>query len=175
MKKSADIFVGKFESFFWIRVNGRGTFQISPLIKEALEQEASSGWPDYVIDLEECPGMDSTFMGTLAGIGMRLQKLKEGRLSILGTDAKNRNSLEELGLDYLMEIEPEGRAWEGRLDEIRAGLNQFFGEEENSGEDHILESHENLCEADSSNQERFKTVLEVMGSNKFSPSSDKPD
>ena len=177
VKPSAQIFTGEFESILWIRVVGRGTFQASPPIKELVEHEMANDRSSFVIDLEECSGMDSTFMGMLAGIGMRLRKRGSGQLSIVGTCEKSRDSLDELGLSYLMEIEPEEGPWMDSIEEIRKGLTPL-GESESgsdSKEAHILECHENLCDADESNTERFKTVLEVMGSDKISPASDKPD
>lgn len=156
-------------------MEGRGTFQISSPIKDFVEAESSAGRSEYVIDLEACPGMDSTFMGMLAGIGMRIKKKGRGGLSIVGTSQKNRDSLEELGLDYLMEIEPSNAPWSNGIESIRSGLSRLEDGLPSSNEAHILECHENLCDADESNAERFKTVLEVMGSKKVTPASGKRD
>jgi len=164
-----------FESHVWIRPGGRGTFQVSPTIKNFGEEQIAAGKTKLVIDLEACTGMDSTFMGMLAGLGMLLKKKGEGQLSIVGTSEKTKSSLEELGLNHLMEIEPESGPWIGNLEEARMGLRPL-GEKENSAkEEHILECHENLCDADSENYERFETVLSVMGSKKTNPSKRKPD
>jgi len=155
-------------------VKGRGTFQASPPIKEIVEKEMTDGRLQFVIDLQECSGMDSTFMGMMAGIGMRLRKNEAGQLSIMGTNEKNRDSLDELGLSYLMEIEPEDGPWTHQIEEIRSRLHPL-GETISGGkEEHILECHENLCDADESNAKRFKTVLEVMGSDRGNPGSDTP-
>ena len=37
---------------------------------------------EFIVDLCNCPVMDSTFMGTLAGISLWLGKLGEGSLSV---------------------------------------------------------------------------------------------
>jgi anti-sigma B factor antagonist len=175
VKPSAKISIGEFESILWIRVEGRGTFQTSAPIKELVEKEMTSGRSQFVIDLEECSGMDSTFMGMMAGIGMRLRKRGGGQLSIVGTCEKSRDSLDELGLAYLMEIEPEEGPWTNQIEEIRRCLGVLGDPSSDGMEEHILECHENLCDADDSNAERFKTVLEVLGSDKVNPGNDKPD
>ena len=175
VKPSVQILTGEFESSLWIRIEGRGTFQTSPPVKELVEKEMEEGRLQFIIDLEECSGMDSTFMGMMAGVGMRLRKRGEGELSIVGTTEKSRDSLDELGLSYLMEIEPEDAPWSDQIDEIRRGLALLDESSIGGKEEHILECHENLCDADESNTERFKTVLEVMGSDKISPVSDTPD
>lgn len=164
----------KFESLVWIRPEGRGTFQVSPSIKEFGESRVAAGENDLVVDLEACSGMDSTFMGMLAGLGMLLKKKGEGQLSIVGTSDKTRASLEELGLNHLMEIEPETGAWIGRLEDARSDLRPLKDQSQAPKEEHILECHENLCDADSENFDRFETVLGVMGSKKVNPSKNTP-
>ena len=118
--------------------------------------------------------MDSTFMGMLAGLGMLLKKNGKGQLSIVGTTEKTKASLEELGLNHLMEIEPNTGPWIGKLDEARNDLRPLDDQKNTPKEEHILECHENLCDADSENFERFETVLGVMGSKKVNPSKSKP-
>lgn len=174
VKPSAHIFTGEFESILWIRIEGRGTFQNSAPIKELVEKEMVRGRSQFVIDLEKCSGMDSTFMGMMAGVGMRLRKKGEGQLSIVGTSEKSRDALEELGLSYLMEIEPEDGPWHNEIGNVRGSLGPLGVSTSVGKEGHVLECHENLCDADDSNAERFKTVLEVMGSKKINPANDKP-
>jgi anti-anti-sigma regulatory factor len=164
-----------FESHVWIRPEGRGTFQVSPSIKNFGESQITAGRSNLVVDLGACTGMDSTFMGMLAGLGMLLKKNGEGQLSIVGTTEKTKASLEELGLNHLMEIEPNTGPWIGKLDEARNDLRPLDDQENGPREEHILECHENLCDADGENFERFETVLGVMGSKKVNPSKSKPD
>ena len=75
-----------------------------------------------MVDLGECTGMDSTFMGTLAGMAARLSALDRGVLQIADPGERNRRSLEDLGLDFLMEIDPPAAVWRGRVDAIRSRL-----------------------------------------------------
>jgi len=141
----------------WFRPEGKGTFMSSPAVKESAEARIDGGARQIVIDLEACTGMDSTFMGMLAGLAKVLKKVG-GSLEIVGTSDKNRHSLEELGLNAMMEIS------EDRPDhaEIRKGYVLVSGEQAPGKEDHILECHENLCDADERNEKTFKSVLEVL-------------
>lgn len=147
---------------------------MSPSIKEFGEKQIEAGERQLVVDLEACAGMDSTFMGMLAGLGMLLRKKGEGELSIVGTTDKTKALLEELGLNHLMEIEPDSGPWIGNMDEARSDLRPLDDQAPPAKEEHILECHENLCDADSDNVDRFKTVLSVMGSKKITPSNDTP-
>ena len=138
MDATGQVLSKKFESLVWIRPEGRGTFQISPAIKEFGESQVAAGERHLVIDLEACTGMDSTFMGMLAGLGMLLRKKDGGRLCVLGTSVKTRALLEELGLGHLMEIEPESGPWLGKLEQARAELKPLDEQTSAVKEDHIL-------------------------------------
>jgi anti-sigma B factor antagonist len=93
MKDASPIFTKRFESYIWIRPEGRGTFLESSIIKDLVGSSAEDGISNFIIDLEACPGMDSTFMGMLAGLGIGFRKNKKGEISIVGTTKKTRASL----------------------------------------------------------------------------------
>lgn len=108
--------------------------------------------------------MDSTFMGTLAGLANRLKE-NGGELEVADAGEKNRASLEDLGLDFLMEIEPEEAVWKGLEDKARdflklkvAGMRA--GTQMHTR--HILEAHQLLSEANEGNQEKFSGVVSLL-------------
>lgn len=135
---------------------------MSPAIKSAVEEEIASRRTLIYVDLAGCTGMDSTFMGMLAGLSMMLRKAQAPQLTIIEPGKKNQASLEELGLSQMMNLNPNDGAWEGELADIRAGLIPLESRNGAGREDHILECHENLCDADDSNKARFESVLEVL-------------
>jgi anti-sigma B factor antagonist len=174
VKSPSPILTGQLDSLVWIRPEGRGTFIESPLVENFVNAALETGRTGFVVDLEACPGMDSTFMGMLAGLGITFRRRGAGKLTILGTTEKTKASLIELGLHYLSSIEPAEGPWKGRLDEFRSGLIPIAEDDETDKESHVLKCHENLCVADDKNLERFKTVLDLLGSDLTSGSSDKP-
>jgi hypothetical protein len=118
-----------------------------------------------VVDLGACGGMDSTFMGTLAGMAARLSALEGGTLQIAEPGERNRRSLEDLGLDFLMEIDPPGTAWRGRVDEIRRGLHpqQAPGAlAQGQRARHVLEAHQQLSDLNDSNARSFAGVVTLL-------------
>jgi len=52
----------------WVRVEGKGSFLNSGNLKEFAQEMVNRGYREFVIDLEHCAMMDSTFMGTMAGV-----------------------------------------------------------------------------------------------------------
>lgn len=149
--------------FSWIRCEGKGSFLNSPALKKWADGEIDSGVLELVVDLAACTGMDSTFMGTLAGMAMRLMKIPGGRLEIAQPGEKNRQSLEGLGLDALMSIDPTQATWLGRIEEVRAKLSPYQANKSQAASaPEVLEAHQLLCEADERNQEKFGTVLDFL-------------
>lgn len=164
VKQPSPIFYKSFQSHVWIRPEGRGTFVESPLIKEFVERCLNEGSTGFVIDLEDCPGMDSTFMGMLAGLAIQFRKTGEASLAIVGTTPRTLALLRELGLHHLLVIEPSDAPWVGRLAEARSNMTALDAESVADQEAHICQAHEDLCEADEANLEKFGAVLEMLGS-----------
>lgn len=154
--------VGETDGHVWVRVRGKGSFATSPPLKGFVERCMDGGDQRFVIDLGECPAMDSTFMGTLAGLAMRLAKKAGGALQLNGVGERNRQSLSDLGLDALLDINPEDATWRGHVEDVRSRLEPIPRETEASDAAHVLDAHRKLCEASEENVKRFSTVLEVL-------------
>jgi len=123
----------------------------------------SDGERCLVVDLGACTGMDSTFMGTLAGMAARLSVVEGGTLQIADVGERNRRSLEDLGLDFLLEIDPPAADWRGRVDEIRKTLKvPKSGSTQVHQARHVLEAHQVLSQANESNAKKFATVVNLL-------------
>ncbi len=156
---------GVFKGFSWIRCEGKGSFMNSPQIKSFGESRLDEGECTLVMDLEACSGMDSTFMGTLAGMATRLATVDGGVLQVVAADERNRRSLEDLGLDFLMQINPPETNWNNRLDEIRASLEPVQphdAPERSQQTRHVLRAHELLCELNDKNAREFDDVVGTL-------------
>jgi anti-sigma B factor antagonist len=163
--KVCPIKVGKFEGFSWIRCEGKGSFLNSPAVKEFGESRVTRGEVCLVVDLEACTGMDSTFMGTLAGLATRISE-KGGMLDVAGADTKSRDSLEDLGLDFFMEINPETAVWKDVADQARDMLkSKVAGMKAGTvlHTRHILEAHEVLSDTNEGNKKKFSGVVGMLG------------
>lgn len=156
---------GTFDGFSWIRCEGKGSFLNSPLVKAYGEERLKDGESVLVVDLAACSGMDSTFMGTLAGMASRLSAVDGGCLQIAGADERNRRSLEDLGLDFLMEIDPGEPVWKGQLEAIRGKLEPVRqaaapGQEQRAR--HVLQAHQVLSDVNDKNAQEFKNVVGTL-------------
>lgn len=161
------ISVGVFLGFSWIRCEGKGSFLNSPAVKAFGDERIAAGEQLLVVDLGDCSGMDSTFMGTLAGLAARISAKPGGVLQVANAGDRNRRSLEDLGLDFLLEIDPPSAAWRGRVDEIRDGLARPGAKPSGLGAldraKHVLEAHETLSGLNERNEQEFKQVVRTLG------------
>jgi len=92
----------------WVKVEGKGSFLNSGNLKEFAREMVDRGYREFVIDLENCAMMDSTFMGTMAGVALRLKELGRGHLHIVHCGNRSRDLLSGLGLDQIFSIHGNG-------------------------------------------------------------------
>ena len=158
-----------------MRCEGKGSFLNSPKLKAWADDQLKSGTVHIVIDLERCTGMDSTFMGTMAGLAMRLIKTSGGILEVTSADEKNSQALDDLGLSSLMHINPESASWIGQEEGMRKSLTEYGQVNSTDRTKHVFDAHKTLCDADESNNEKFSTVLDCLEAELLSrdPSSEK--
>jgi anti-sigma B factor antagonist len=159
------IYTGIFDGFSWIRCEGKGSFLNSPSLKAFGVERIANRERCLVVDLEACCGMDSTFMGTLAGLATRLSAQDGGILQIAGASDRNRHSLEDLGLDFLIQIEPESAAWRQEIQTIRSQLKLSSLTPNQSSlqkAKHVLDAHQILSGANDKNLQSFANVVTLL-------------
>ena len=129
------------------------------------DERIAAGEHCLVVDLGACTGMDSTFMGTLAGMATRLSSQDGGVLQIADSGPRNRRSLEDLGLDFLMEIDPQETAWLGQIEKVRTHLKppqKVAAAGQIQRAMHVLEAHQLLAETNENNARVFSDVVSML-------------
>jgi anti-anti-sigma factor len=142
-------------------VDGKGSFQNSPALKEFSKQMLERGFRHFVVDLQSCPVMDSTFMGTLAGIALRLREYSDGSLVVRNANERNNDLLRNLGLNNLFEVESKGSEMTNEIVDAKPLAADRAVRRIDQAEC-MIEAHEALVDADPDNLVRFKDVLEYL-------------
>jgi hypothetical protein len=91
-----------------VKVQGKGSFLNSDNLKEFACGMLDHGYREFVVDLADCATMDSTFMGTMAKVAVRLKELGHGRFRIVHCGSRNQELLSGLGLDGIFDIDANG-------------------------------------------------------------------
>jgi anti-sigma B factor antagonist len=146
----------------WVKVEGKGSFLNSGNLKEFAREMLDRGYREFVVDLADCAMMDSTFMGTMASIALRLKELGHGHLHIVHCGNRSQQLLSGLGLDQIFDIHSDGaRAPEcDALEQATRDQSPHSRKKEEA--ETMLEAHEALCEAAPENIFRFKDVLDFL-------------
>jgi anti-anti-sigma factor len=140
-----------------VRINGKANYLNCNSFREFIEQMLSGGRHHFVVDFENCQGMDSTFLGILAGTALELRKqTPPGELSLCRLSERNQELILNLGLQNLLSIvashtkESTGEAFDS------------LKNEEVSDAKNVLRAHENLTEADAQNVAKFQDVIAFL-------------
>lgn len=165
MTPPTHILVGTIGRVFWMRVDGRGTFQNSLQAKKAIQRVVAQGMRNLVIDLERCPMMDSTFLGMLTGAALSLRETGGGSLSVVNANQRNLQLLTSLGLDHILDLDREGTLWETERKKVSDALqqcNETSAECKEVQTQHVLSAHQALAEVSDANESRFHDVIEFL-------------
>ena len=146
----------------WVKVEGKGSFLNSGNLKEFTREMVNRGYREFVVDLENCAMMDSTFMGTMAGVALRLKELGHGHLHVVHCGERSRNLLTGLGLDQIFDIHSNGNAAPQCEKLEREKANGAGTDAKKQVNADMLDAHQALCDAVPQNFSRFKDVLEYL-------------
>jgi anti-anti-sigma regulatory factor len=152
--------VGK--NFACIKIAGRANFASSPDFKTLLNELAQKGYGHFIIDLSECVLMDSTFLGVLAGFGMKLNPdgaPVERGIELHNATARVSELLENLGAAHLF------KSTAGPLT-LPADVKVQTPESIHPTHEQItrtcLEAHQTLMAMNPENVARFKDVTQFL-------------
>ena len=153
----AQVLVARHEKVVQIRVIGRATFKVSRELREYGLHVIRDGIGSLIIDLSQCRGMDSTFMGVLAMMG--LEARGKAHLVIVNAGDQLRNLLESIGVSRLFEFA------EKDMDKVTwQNLVEAAAEVTNMGDvaDTILDAHQTLMDLSPENVPKFKDVVDML-------------
>jgi anti-sigma B factor antagonist len=138
-----------------VKVTGKANYLNCNSFREFIETIIEGGCRRIFIDFTKCQGMDSTFLGILAGTAIELRKLQPaGELVIGNLSERNSELICNLGLQNLLTVIDEAEFANESLDALE---NKEVSEAEK-----ILEAHQNLTKADKENEAKFQDVIAFL-------------
>lgn len=95
--------VSRAEDAILVQVVGLGNMFLAPTLHSLVESELKSGFLSFVIDLKDCEGMDSTFMGTFIGLSTAVKR-QYGWFCLVNVSDENMRLLRMLGVLHMVSI-----------------------------------------------------------------------
>lgn len=154
--KQAKVLIARNNDEYHIKVEGRANFECSPPLRNFAHSLECQDCKGIFIELSECAGMDSTFMGILAMMGLKAKKCGY-TVNIVNADNNIQSLLNGLGLqkifNYVEISEMEStQKWE----------DTGHSTDKTEKAETVLEAHETLMKVDKENIPKFKTVVDFV-------------
>jgi anti-sigma B factor antagonist len=151
------------EDIVIVRVVGRATLDLSPQLKILANYMNSKDFsPNYIMDLEECSTMDSTFMGVLATMAMHQIACRKDRLIVINANSTTRRQMDTLGLKHVLTIRQAPDAPPPIADRIDFKMAEPIEVSRLEQIAHMIESHKALIDMNSGNKVKFDGVLQLL-------------
>jgi anti-sigma B factor antagonist len=146
-----------------VQIAGRANFTSSVDFKSLLDQLLQRGYTCFILDLTECVLMDSTFLGVLAGFGLKLNSPQSDKIDrtiqLFNPNGRISELLENLGVLHLFKVtEGAVKAPDGAAS--KDVLSQNASREQVTRT--CLEAHKTLMDINPDNIPRFKDVTAFL-------------
>lgn len=152
-----------------VKVSGRANFSGSVDLKTLVMAMWERGYHHFVLDLSDCLLMDSTFLGVLAGLGLKLNNQNgvhrappssngAHAIELLNPSPRISDLLENLGITHLFDVT------RGRLTtECLVALDHAPGAtDRREVQKTCLEAHQTLMDVNPANVPKFKDVAQFL-------------
>jgi len=149
------------KDFACVKIAGRANYISSPDFKTLLNELIAKDYRRFIIDLSECVLMDSTFLGVLAGFGLKMQPGKSGHegIELFNANARVAELLENLGVARLFKM--TGGALQ-LPDDVKSGATGPASPSHEEITRTCLEAHQTLMKMNPENAARFKDVARFL-------------
>jgi len=146
-----------------VQIAGRANFTSSVDFKSLLDQLLLRGYTCFILDLTECVLMDSTFLGVLAGFGLKLNSPQTDKIDrtiqLFNPNGRISELLENLGVLHLFKVtEGNVKAPDGATTKDVQTTNATREEVTRT----CLEAHKTLMDINPDNVGRFKDVTAFL-------------
>lgn len=142
----------------YVRVDGLGSMKNAQTLRSFGDKMVQEGFQSFLLDLEGCTGMDSTFMGTIMGLALATAGGAAPGVVILNAAPSLISSLDTLGVSKFVRINPDIELPQD-LDLRDLGRHDLPPRERMIM---IQQMHRHLLECQEANRERFGRFLEAL-------------
>lgn len=147
-----------------VRVVGRGNFLNSVPLKRFADHLNARNEPKvFILDLQECETLDSTFMGVIASVSITQTRGDRHKLVVANASDHIRRLLKTLGLTHLLDLR-DGSSQKAALERASSHLRPADDREVTRTEQilHTLDAHKTLVKIDEENELRFQSVIHYL-------------
>jgi anti-anti-sigma regulatory factor len=160
---SAKLMVSVSDTVVVVKITGRASFTSSLDFKALIEALRRRGHRHFALELSECVIMDSTFLGVLAGLGVKsAEAAREGRkcpIALVNPNSRITDLLANLGVSHLFQVIHRAPADDTQFREPDSPAPKPSRAEVSRT---CLEAHELLMAMNPANIPKFKDVTQFL-------------
>ena len=144
-----------------VKISGRASFNYSVEFKTLVYELRARGYRRFILDLTDCLIMDSTFLGVLAGFGLKLAESgdEKATVTLLNLNQRILDLLENLGVTHLFQMMQGTEPLSQKCREVRQTDSARSKLETARA---CLEAHQTLMSINPANIPKFKDVTRFM-------------
>jgi radical SAM protein with 4Fe4S-binding SPASM domain len=161
MREAGKIEVAILGKTIYVRASGYATQANSLGLPDILATMFGQGCTSVTFDLKKCRGMDSTFMGVIAGAAISRTRPSGKAVAVINTNDKTRQELAFIGLLPVIALVEDEVALPEELRLARAST-VHWPKTERARITKIKKLHENLIALNEKNKELFGAVIEML-------------
>jgi anti-sigma B factor antagonist len=87
-----------------IKIMGVGNFQQAIVFKSTYTDLLTDGVKDFVLDLSECEQLDSTFLGIILGLALKVRQMGTGVVHVIHANEMIKGLFRGTGLDQIFDM-----------------------------------------------------------------------
>ena len=141
-----------------LKIQGRASYLNCGPLADFFSKLLKKDMRELCIDFSDCQGMDSTFLGILAGAALEYRRQRPPcKIKLFNLNKRNLQLVKNLGLHCILEL------CKSNSETINSQVNYRSNQESVAKREQICSAHENLVEVDPDNMKQFKDVLRFLG------------
>tara|TARA_Y100000588_G_scaffold373883_1_gene448271 strand:- start:992 stop:1537 length:546 start_codon:yes stop_codon:yes gene_type:complete len=145
--------------YVFVKVTGRASYLNCDPFRRFLQGAMQDGHRNYVLDFDDCLGLDSTFLGILVGVALAVRREGEdGSMTLLSLGERNLETVRNLGIHRIANVRAELEISDlNHLETVGNG-----SDDEAISAREVCEAHKRLMELNESNVRKFHDIVSFL-------------
>ena len=142
----------------FVKVSNKASYLNCEPLRKFFEEQTKSGQKRFIIDFKTCTSMDSTFLGILVSVALKIRSNQDGgSMVLLNLTGRNLETLCNLGIHQITEVSSE------KINDLEQLENLAQKPAESSVQsDTVYKAHKALMNLNDKNLKVFSDVVNYL-------------
>tara|TARA_B100002019_G_scaffold186761_1_gene161251 strand:- start:842 stop:1330 length:489 start_codon:yes stop_codon:yes gene_type:complete len=142
----------------FVKVSNKASYLNCEPLRKFFEEQTKSGQKRFIIDFKTCTSMDSTFLGILVSVALKIRSNQDGgSMVLLNLTGRNLETLCNLGIHQITEVSSE------KINDLEQLENLAQKPTESSVQsDTVYKAHKALMNLNDKNLKVFSDVVNYL-------------